>query len=177
MSRSPIYSHFNETVQGVVVIRAFGEQQRFVLEAHGRVDTNQEAYFPRFVATRYIHIPGSLLSDRNKTYRLLLILNGYLHMDNLRYIPGSGGSQWIWSFWGICWFWPQPSFPCRAVQNLVLVSWVWQFHILSRFETFCGFVFIILKSRTKTVTLMHWYLWWFERLNTFVLSCLPQIPK
>ena len=54
VSRSPVYSHFNETVQGAAVIRAFGEQQRFVRQAHRRIDRNQEAYFPRFVATRFI---------------------------------------------------------------------------------------------------------------------------
>ncbi|XP_077442264.1 multidrug resistance-associated protein 1-like isoform X4 [Vanacampus margaritifer] len=52
VSRSPIYSHFNETVQGVGVIRAFRQQERFVRQAHRRIDKNQEAYFPRFVATR-----------------------------------------------------------------------------------------------------------------------------
>ncbi|TNN24869.1 Multidrug resistance-associated protein 1 [Liparis tanakae] len=53
VSRSPIYSHFSETVQGAAVIRAFGEQRRFVLQADRRIDRNQEAYFPRFVATRF----------------------------------------------------------------------------------------------------------------------------
>lgn len=52
VSRSPIYTHFNETVQGASVIRAFGEQSRFILQANQRVDHNQTAYFPRFVATR-----------------------------------------------------------------------------------------------------------------------------
>jgi len=53
VSRSPIDSHFSETVQGAAVIRAFGEQRRFVLQADRRIDRNQEAHFPRFVATRF----------------------------------------------------------------------------------------------------------------------------
>lgn len=52
VSRSPIYTHFNETVQGASVIRAFKEQSRFILQANERVDFNQTSYFPRFVATR-----------------------------------------------------------------------------------------------------------------------------
>lgn len=52
VSRSPIYTHFNETVQGASVIRAFGEQHRFIVQANKRVDFNQTSYFPRFVATR-----------------------------------------------------------------------------------------------------------------------------
>ncbi|KAG7263239.1 LOW QUALITY PROTEIN: hypothetical protein CRUP_001508 [Coryphaenoides rupestris] len=52
VSRSPIYTHFNETVQGASVIRAFREEHRFIQQANKRVDFNQTAYFPRFVATR-----------------------------------------------------------------------------------------------------------------------------
>ncbi|XP_061782919.1 multidrug resistance-associated protein 1-like [Nerophis lumbriciformis] len=63
VSRSPIYSHFNETVQGVCVIRAFGEQQRFVQLADHRIDKNQEAYFPRFVATRWLAVNLEFLGN------------------------------------------------------------------------------------------------------------------
>uniref|UniRef100_A0A7N6BNZ9 ABC-type glutathione-S-conjugate transporter n=1 Tax=Anabas testudineus TaxID=64144 RepID=A0A7N6BNZ9_ANATE len=56
VSRSPIYTHFNETVQGASVIRAFGEQSRFILQANDRVDFNQTSYFPRFVATRWLAV-------------------------------------------------------------------------------------------------------------------------
>uniref|UniRef100_A0A3Q3W108 ABC-type glutathione-S-conjugate transporter n=1 Tax=Mola mola TaxID=94237 RepID=A0A3Q3W108_MOLML len=56
VSRSPIYTHFNETVQGASVIRAFGEQPRFILQANKRVDFNQTSYFPRFVATRWLAV-------------------------------------------------------------------------------------------------------------------------
>ncbi|CAL8388552.1 unnamed protein product [Arctogadus glacialis] len=56
VSRSPIYTHFNETVQGASVIRAFREERRFVLQANQRVDSNQAAYFPRFVATRWLAV-------------------------------------------------------------------------------------------------------------------------
>uniref|UniRef100_A0A8C5H1L3 ABC-type glutathione-S-conjugate transporter n=1 Tax=Gouania willdenowi TaxID=441366 RepID=A0A8C5H1L3_GOUWI len=56
VSRSPIYTHFNETVQGASVIRAFGDQSRFILQANKRVDFNQTSYFPRFVATRWLAV-------------------------------------------------------------------------------------------------------------------------
>lgn len=54
VSRSPIYSQFSETVLGAAVIRAFGKQQHFILQAYQHIDNNQKAYFPRFVATRFI---------------------------------------------------------------------------------------------------------------------------
>lgn len=63
VSRSPIYTHFNETVQGASVIRAFGEQTRFILQANQRVDHNQTAYFPRFVATRWLAVNLEFLGN------------------------------------------------------------------------------------------------------------------
>uniref|UniRef100_A0A8C1J762 Multidrug resistance-associated protein 1 n=1 Tax=Cyprinus carpio TaxID=7962 RepID=A0A8C1J762_CYPCA len=56
VSRSPVYTHFNETLLGTSVIRAFGEQQRFITESDGRVDHNQKAYFPSIVANREVRI-------------------------------------------------------------------------------------------------------------------------
>ncbi|XP_037545242.1 multidrug resistance-associated protein 1-like [Nematolebias whitei] len=56
VSRSPIYTHFNETLLGTSVIRAFGEQQRFICESDKRVDHNQKAYYPSIVANRWLAI-------------------------------------------------------------------------------------------------------------------------
>ncbi len=44
-SKSPIYSHFGETIAGVTVIRAYGLDQRFIAESERRVDENQKACF------------------------------------------------------------------------------------------------------------------------------------
>uniref|UniRef100_A0A8C7RI32 ABC-type glutathione-S-conjugate transporter n=1 Tax=Oncorhynchus mykiss TaxID=8022 RepID=A0A8C7RI32_ONCMY len=63
VSRSPIYTHFNETFQGASVIRAFSEQERFTLQANGRIDHNQTAYFPRFVATRWLAVNLEFLGN------------------------------------------------------------------------------------------------------------------
>ncbi|XP_076852211.1 multidrug resistance-associated protein 1 isoform X2 [Brachyhypopomus gauderio] len=56
VSRSPVYSHFNETLLGTSVIRAFGEEQRFIGESDQRVDRNQQAYYPSIVANRWLAV-------------------------------------------------------------------------------------------------------------------------
>ncbi|XP_041856879.1 multidrug resistance-associated protein 1 isoform X2 [Melanotaenia boesemani] len=56
VSRSPIYTHFNETLLGTSVIRAFGEQERFIRESDQRVDHNQKAYFPGIIANRWLAV-------------------------------------------------------------------------------------------------------------------------
>ncbi|XP_026991190.1 multidrug resistance-associated protein 1 isoform X3 [Tachysurus fulvidraco] len=56
VSRSPVYTHFNETLLGTNVIRAFGVQNRFIRESDSRVDHNQKAYFPSIVANRWLAV-------------------------------------------------------------------------------------------------------------------------
>uniref|UniRef100_A0A3Q3IG20 Multidrug resistance-associated protein 1 n=1 Tax=Monopterus albus TaxID=43700 RepID=A0A3Q3IG20_MONAL len=56
VSRSPIYTHFNETLLGTSVIRAFGEQERFIHESDQRVDHSQKAYYPSIVANRWLAV-------------------------------------------------------------------------------------------------------------------------
>uniref|UniRef100_A0A8C3AL27 Multidrug resistance-associated protein 1 n=1 Tax=Cyclopterus lumpus TaxID=8103 RepID=A0A8C3AL27_CYCLU len=56
VSRSPIYTHFNETLLGTSVIRAFGEQERFIRESDQCVDHNQKAYYPSIVANRWLAV-------------------------------------------------------------------------------------------------------------------------
>ncbi|NXS33066.1 MRP1 protein, partial [Pomatostomus ruficeps] len=56
VSRSPVYSHFNETLLGVSVIRAFEEQGRFIRQNDMKVDENQKAYYPSIVANRWLAV-------------------------------------------------------------------------------------------------------------------------
>ena len=52
-TRSPIYSHFQESILGAASIRAYHQQERFVLESERKVDYNQLAYYPSVCANRY----------------------------------------------------------------------------------------------------------------------------
>nr|KAG5688633.1 hypothetical protein BaRGS_017487 [Batillaria attramentaria] len=62
-SRSPIYSHFSETINGAVCIRAFGACERFVDESARRVDLNN-AYFYAFTsASRWLRVRLELLGN------------------------------------------------------------------------------------------------------------------
>ncbi|XP_051631248.1 multidrug resistance-associated protein 1 isoform X9 [Manacus candei] len=56
VSRSPVYSHFNETLLGVSIIRAFEEQKRFIKQNDMKVDENQKAYYPSIVANRWLAV-------------------------------------------------------------------------------------------------------------------------
>ncbi|XP_042861563.1 multidrug resistance-associated protein 1-like isoform X1 [Penaeus japonicus] len=56
VSRSPIYSHFQESIQGASTIRAFGRANQFMLDSEKKVDTNQISSFPSVMANRWLAI-------------------------------------------------------------------------------------------------------------------------
>ncbi|XP_055375696.1 multidrug resistance-associated protein 1 isoform X7 [Condylostylus longicornis] len=56
VSRSPIYSHFGETITGTQTIRAYSVQQRFIDESDERVDKNQVCKYPSVIANRWLAI-------------------------------------------------------------------------------------------------------------------------
>ncbi|KGL77924.1 Canalicular multispecific organic anion transporter 2, partial [Tinamus guttatus] len=56
VSRSPIYSHFSETITGASVIRAYGREKSFVAISDLKVDENQKSYYPGIVSNRWLGI-------------------------------------------------------------------------------------------------------------------------
>ena len=80
VSRSPIYSHFCETINGASTIRAFGLEKQFIRLSERMVDENQKANFPALVSNRWLAI-------RLETFGNLIIfcaaLLAVLGRDNL----------------------------------------------------------------------------------------------
>ena len=56
ISRSPIYSHFGETVSGASTIRAYGMTKHFIQTNENKIDANQICYYPTFVASRWLAV-------------------------------------------------------------------------------------------------------------------------
>ncbi|CAO3646433.1 unnamed protein product [Mucor hiemalis] len=55
VSRSPIYVQFNESVNGVATIRAFGAQFRFINENHNKIDCNNRPFLWMWATNRWLH--------------------------------------------------------------------------------------------------------------------------
>lgn len=55
-SRSPIYSHFQESIQGASSIRAYGVVDKFIEQNQQRVDEHLKAQFPSVVSNRWLAV-------------------------------------------------------------------------------------------------------------------------
>nr|CAD7444835.1 unnamed protein product [Timema bartmani] len=63
ISRSPIYSHFGESVTGAPTIRAYRVQDRFIHESEEKVDFNQVCYFPGIIANRWLAVRLEMIGN------------------------------------------------------------------------------------------------------------------
>jgi ATP-binding cassette subfamily C (CFTR/MRP) protein 1 len=60
-SRSPVYSHFLETLEGLPTIRAFGWQARMIHEMANRLDESQKPYYLMFCIQRWLALVLDLI--------------------------------------------------------------------------------------------------------------------
>uniref|UniRef100_A0A4W5KGH1 ABC-type glutathione-S-conjugate transporter n=1 Tax=Hucho hucho TaxID=62062 RepID=A0A4W5KGH1_9TELE len=63
VSRSPIYSHFGETVSGLSVIRAYGHQDRFLKHNEKVIDENLKSVYPWIISNRWLAIRLEFLGN------------------------------------------------------------------------------------------------------------------
>ena len=64
ITRSPLFSHFSETLNGLSTIRAYNRQISFIKTNFDKVDTNQRANYPQLAVQRYY----SLMNSNSKFY-------------------------------------------------------------------------------------------------------------
>ncbi|KFZ51729.1 Multidrug resistance-associated protein 1, partial [Antrostomus carolinensis] len=84
--RSPIYSHISETFQGSSVIRAYKDQERFILKSNFLVDENQCICFPGAVADRWLATNLEFLGNGIVLFAALFATMGRTHLS-----PGAAG--------------------------------------------------------------------------------------
>ncbi|XP_072229951.1 ATP-binding cassette sub-family C member 3 isoform X1 [Leuresthes tenuis] len=76
VSRSPIYSHFSETVTGSSVIRAYGRHTAFVLMSDMKVDENQKSYYPGIVSNRWLGVRIEFIGNCIVLFAALFAVTG-----------------------------------------------------------------------------------------------------
>uniref|UniRef100_A0A4X2LR57 ATP binding cassette subfamily C member 6 n=1 Tax=Vombatus ursinus TaxID=29139 RepID=A0A4X2LR57_VOMUR len=62
-SRSPIISHFGETLSGVSTIRAFGHQQRFISQNRDLINENLVCFYNNIISNRWLSVRLKFLGD------------------------------------------------------------------------------------------------------------------
>ncbi|KAK3771211.1 hypothetical protein RRG08_053354 [Elysia crispata] len=63
VTRSPVYTHFSETISGGPTIRAYDASLRFMRESKARVDRNQSFYYISLAANRWLGMNLEVLAN------------------------------------------------------------------------------------------------------------------
>ncbi|XKL66880.1 hypothetical protein PGB90_010300 [Kerria lacca] len=63
VSRSPIHSHFSETITGTQSIRAFKLQEKFIEESQNKVDINHKCYYPSVISNRWLSVRLGIIAN------------------------------------------------------------------------------------------------------------------
>merc|ERR1719210_2596428 len=63
ITRSPIYTHFSESISGASTIRAYSRDDDFILENETRIDTNQSCYYPGYVSSRWLSVRLEIIGN------------------------------------------------------------------------------------------------------------------
>jgi ABC-type multidrug transport system fused ATPase/permease subunit len=84
VTRSPIFSHFGEALQGASTIRAYNAEKRFLEENYQRVDTNHRAFFYLWVSNRWLSVRvdfvGALVTF-STSFAIILFSRIGIHLD------------------------------------------------------------------------------------------------
>jgi ATP-binding cassette, subfamily C (CFTR/MRP), member 1 len=92
ITRSPIYEHFSETINGSTSIRAYDVCDRFINESNRRIDENHICYYPSFTASRWLAVRLEFIG-----YSIVFIatLFSVLYRDSIT--PGIAGLSIVYS--------------------------------------------------------------------------------
>jgi ABC-type multidrug transport system fused ATPase/permease subunit len=66
VQRSPLFQHFGETLSGVVTIRAYGDESRFISDSHKKINTHSRPFIYLWATNRWlafrVDVAGSLVA-------------------------------------------------------------------------------------------------------------------
>ncbi|KAG0258846.1 hypothetical protein BG011_003028 [Mortierella polycephala] len=81
ITKSPLYSHFGETLVGVSTIRAFGVESRFMEEVLVKLDNNNAPYYFLWMCNRWLSIRVDFMGALVSFIAGILILLNLEHLD------------------------------------------------------------------------------------------------
>ncbi|ORZ17379.1 P-loop containing nucleoside triphosphate hydrolase protein [Absidia repens] len=81
VSRSPLFSHFTETIVGVTTIRAFGATRRFLQDMLDRVDINSRPYYYVWLVNRWVSVRIAFMGAAINVLTSFIILLNVDRMD------------------------------------------------------------------------------------------------
>ena len=81
IARSPIYSHFGESITGASTIRAFGKENQFILDSQEKVDHLMACSYPNIMANRWLAIRLEFIANMITFAVAMIAINEHDSID------------------------------------------------------------------------------------------------
>ncbi len=128
-TRSPIFANFGELLEGIVTVRAFSAEQRFLDDLYKKVDLTTKMWYTFWMTNRWLLLTFDVLGATGVLATMLFALSGYVDAG----IAGvcitsamlfTNGVYWAcrsWTALELDLKYVVLSSPCHAIQTIELI--------------------------------------------------------
>ncbi|TFK50640.1 multidrug resistance-associated ABC transporter [Heliocybe sulcata] len=116
--RSPIFAGFSELLDGIVTVRAFSAEQRFLNELHGRIDLTTKMWYSFWMTNRWLMLNFEILGAVAVLVTTLFSLSGFVSPGIAGLCITSAMSFTFNSYWA-CRYWTALELDLNSVERVV----------------------------------------------------------
>ncbi|KAG0701637.1 hypothetical protein DFH29DRAFT_925615 [Suillus ampliporus] len=117
-SRSPIFSEFGELLEGIVTVRAFSAEQRFLDDLHGKIDVTTKMWYNFWMTNRWLLLNFDALGGLAVLTTTLLALSGFVEAGTAGLCITSAMTFTMSVYWA-CRFWTALELDLNSVERVV----------------------------------------------------------
>jgi ABC-type multidrug transport system fused ATPase/permease subunit len=77
-TRSPIFASFGETLEGIVTVRAFSAERRFLDNLHRKIDETTSMWYSFWMLNRWLLLNFDIIGGLSVFLVTLLVLGGWI---------------------------------------------------------------------------------------------------
>ncbi|OJA13396.1 hypothetical protein AZE42_08993 [Rhizopogon vesiculosus] len=117
-SRSPIFSGFGELLEGIVTVRAFSAEQRFLDDLHGKIDVTTKMWYNFWMTNRWLLLNFDALGGLAVLSTTLLTLSGFVDAG-IAGVCITSAMTFTTSVYWACRFWTALELDLNSVERVV----------------------------------------------------------
>ncbi|KAI0357032.1 multidrug resistance-associated ABC transporter [Trametes cingulata] len=117
-TRSPIFANFGEVLEGIVTVRAFGAEQRFLQDIYKKIDLTTKMWYMFWLTNRWLLLTFDTLGATTILATTLVALSGYVDAG-LAGVCITSAMSFTTSVYWTCRYWTSLELDLNAVERVV----------------------------------------------------------
>ncbi|KAI1792466.1 multidrug resistance-associated ABC transporter [Ganoderma leucocontextum] len=117
-TRSPIFANFSELLEGIVTVRAFGAEERFLNDLYTKVDLTTQMWYTFWMTNRWLLLTFDALGAAAILATTLFALSGYVEAG-LAGVCITSAMSFTNSVYWACRFWTALELDLNSVERVV----------------------------------------------------------